>query len=61
MADAIQPRALSPNQAARYLGLSRSSVYALLKRGALPSQKILNRRVILVSDLDKLLSEGGDQ
>jgi len=61
MADAIQPRALSPNQAARYLGLSRSSVYALLKQGALPSQKILNRRVILVSDLDKLLSEGSDQ
>jgi predicted DNA-binding transcriptional regulator AlpA len=39
-------------------GLSRSSIYALIASGDLPSTKVAGRRLVLVDDLKALLMEG---
>ncbi len=50
------PIAVSPAEAARLAGISRSSLYKLLSSGDLPSFKLGKRRLIRVDDLDALLS-----
>ncbi|BAZ07056.1 hypothetical protein NIES3974_37180 [Calothrix sp. NIES-3974] len=39
-------RGISPTEAARYLHISQSSLYTLMQRGQLPSQRINGFRVI---------------
>ncbi|MGH9107291.1 MAG: helix-turn-helix domain-containing protein [Acidimicrobiales bacterium] len=53
---APQPRAVSVEVAARLLGLSRSSLYELLERGALRSVKVGGRRLVPVAAIDDFLS-----
>ena len=43
-----QPIAVSPDDAARLAGIGRTSLYAALARGDLPSIKIGTRRLIRV-------------
>jgi len=51
----IQPRALSIDQAAAYVGIHRTSIYRLVNRGKLTLRKIGGRSIILRDDLDALL------
>jgi len=51
-------RALSIEEAARSCGLSRSTLYRLLKNGKLPTVKIGARRLVPVAAIDALLSGG---
>ena len=53
-------RALSINEAAQVRGLSRATVYRLLKDGKLTTVKIGSRRVVPVGAIDALL-DGGAQ
>lgn len=55
MSDSLKPAALSVLKAAAYTGLSRSTLYRLMMAGVLPSFKLGARRLIRLSDLDKLL------
>ncbi|WP_133768512.1 helix-turn-helix domain-containing protein [Enterovirga rhinocerotis] len=50
------PGALSVNEAADYLRISRASVWRLLKIGALPRVRLGGRTVIRRVDLDALLA-----
>jgi len=50
-----EPAAFSVTQSARFLGVSPSTIKALLRRRALASRKIGSRRVILKSSLEALL------
>jgi Helix-turn-helix domain len=54
--ETIKSIAVSPIDAAIMLGISRASVYNLLKTRALPAYKLEARTLILVSDLKKFLS-----
>jgi len=54
----LERRALSIREAARTCGLSRATLYRLLKEGRLATIKIGSRRLVLVSALDALLSGG---
>lgn len=47
--------AVSPPEAARRIGVSRATMYDLLRRGAVPRRKIGTRTVIAVADLQSLL------
>jgi excisionase family DNA binding protein len=51
----LKPLAVSPREAARLMGVSRSRVYELLNSGELPSYKDGRRRLILVSDIETWL------
>lgn len=51
----INPAALSVPEAARYTGLSRSSLYRLIGSGELISLKVSGRRLIRRDALEKLL------
>ena len=44
--DLAKDGALTVEEAARFLGLGRTALYALLQAGAIPSAKIGGRRVI---------------
>lgn len=55
MSDNLKPAALSVLEAAAYTGLSRSTLYRLMMAGVLPSFKLGARRLIRLSDLDRLL------
>ncbi len=44
--------AVSVREAARRLGIGRSLAYNLIAQGDLPSFKVGNRRLLLVSDVD---------
>jgi excisionase family DNA binding protein len=48
----LKPLAVSPRDAARLMGVSRSRVYQLLNSGELPSHKDGRRRLIFVSDIE---------
>jgi excisionase family DNA binding protein len=47
--------ALAPKAAAAALGISRASIYSLLKKGELPRRKVGRRTLIAISDLEKFL------
>lgn len=51
------PRSLlSIDEAATYLGISRASLYRLIKSGALPSVRVLKRKQLLARiDLDAFI------
>lgn len=60
--DVLEPRALTVEQAARAIGLGRTSFYALIDDGAIRTVKIGGRRVVPVDALDEFLdvhSTGG--
>ncbi|HVU92232.1 MAG TPA: helix-turn-helix domain-containing protein [Jatrophihabitans sp.] len=52
----VQPDALTTDQVARVLGLSRSTVATLISRGELASVKIGSARRVLRRDLDAYLA-----
>jgi excisionase family DNA binding protein len=52
---AIEPRTLSPAKAARYLGIGKTKMWALLMAGRIPSKKLDGRTLVLTSDLDAFL------
>jgi excisionase family DNA binding protein len=54
----IQIRAFSIQEAARTLGLSRSTLYRLLKEGKITTVKIGSRRLVPVGSIDALLNGG---
>ena len=47
----VQPMALSVENAARLIGLSRSTVWVLVRRGDLPAKRLGNRVLLRMSDL----------
>jgi excisionase family DNA binding protein len=49
-------RAVSLDAAAQALGLSRRSIYRLIKAGRLRSVKVLDRNLIPVTAIDELLA-----
>lgn len=51
------PLAVSPTEAARLLGLSRSGIYNLMRRGELRTVNIGRVRRVPVSELDRLLAD----
>ena len=51
----VTQRALSIEEAADSLNISRAHLYKLLASGELPSLKLGSRRLILPSDLDAFL------
>jgi excisionase family DNA binding protein len=51
-------RALSIQETARTCGLSRATLYRLLKDGKLTTIKIGARRLVPVASIDALLKEG---
>lgn len=53
------PAALSPAQAAAYLGVCRQTIYALQRQGAITFHKVGRSTRIRISDLDALI--GGPQ
>lgn len=62
LAAALQPIAVSPNEAARLIGIGRTTLYAALSSGALRSAKIGKRRLITIEALKQWLAscEGGE-
>lgn len=53
----INPLAVSATEAARLLGVSRPTVYELLRRNAFPSFHVGTRRLIPVSGLEAWIAE----
>lgn len=53
--------AASPAEAARRLGVSRATIYGLLEHGQLRSVKVGRRRLIPVSELHRLVGDGGNR
>lgn len=47
----MPPLAVAPDEAARLAGVGRTTLYAALARGDLPSIKIGTRRLILVESI----------
>lgn len=54
-----QPLGYRPEQVSALTGLSRTTVFALLKSGELESRKIGKARIVLARSVEKLL-EGGE-
>jgi excisionase family DNA binding protein len=52
-------RALSIRETARTCGLSRATLYRLLKDGKLSTIKVGARRLVPIASIDLLLSGGG--
>jgi excisionase family DNA binding protein len=52
-------RALSVEEAARAVGISRATLYRLVQQKRLATVKIGSRRLVLVSALDDLLEKAG--
>jgi len=50
--------ALRIDEAAAAIGISRNSIYAMMKSGELPYSVVAGRRLIKVSDLEALLVRG---
>jgi excisionase family DNA binding protein len=55
--DAIAPLAVSPTKGAKVMGISRSTLYQLLKDGELPLIKIGTRSLIRIADIENKLAE----
>ena len=51
------PMAMSPRDAARSLGISRSTLYRLIQRGGLRTVKIGRRTLVPTSALAELINE----
>lgn len=54
-----RPLGYRPEQVSALTGLSRTTVFALLKSGELESKKIGKARIVLARSVEKLL-EGGE-
>jgi len=52
--------AYSVSEAAIVTGLGRTTLFALIRNGRLPSRKICNRRLIRKADLEQLLCQSPD-
>jgi excisionase family DNA binding protein len=53
----IIPLAVSINEACKWAGIGRSSIYQAIRRGELPIRKSGRRTLILTADLQRWLSE----
>jgi excisionase family DNA binding protein len=53
----IIPFAVSINDACKWAGIGRSSLYVAIRRGELPIRKSGRRSLILMADLQRWLSE----
>ncbi|MEM7238764.1 MAG: helix-turn-helix domain-containing protein [Pseudomonadota bacterium] len=53
----LQPIAVSPNEAARFAGVGRTTLYAALSAGDLKSIKIGTRRLITVDAIRAWLAQ----
>ncbi|MFN0088655.1 MAG: helix-turn-helix domain-containing protein [Acidimicrobiales bacterium] len=53
-------RAVSVAEAARRLGVSRTTVFKLLREGRLPSVQIGDRRLVSVAAIEAFIEAGGD-
>lgn len=56
----FDPIALRIGDAERYAGLSKTTLYALMKKGMLASNKVGARRLILRESLDALIKGGAN-
>lgn len=54
----VEPIALSVKQAVEATSIGRTTLYAYISNGTLPAHRIGGRRLILVSDLKKLIESG---
>jgi hypothetical protein len=54
----FEPRAVSIDQAVKICGVSRASIYRLIDSDKLQTVKVLNRRLIPLASIDRLLREG---
>lgn len=54
--EAIKPIAVSPSDAARLIGIGRTTLYAALASGALRSAKIGKRRLIPIAAINEWLA-----
>jgi len=57
--ESIERRALSVPETARTCGLSRATLYRLIASGKISTLKIGARRLVPISAIDALLSNGG--
>ena len=55
------PATMSVDAAARYLGISRSHAYDLIRAGAIPHLKLGRRIIIPRRELDAMITRGVDQ
>jgi len=53
----VKKKALSPEEVAELLGVSRSTIYREMSRGKLPSTKVGARRLIMLPDLEAYLGK----
>jgi excisionase family DNA binding protein len=53
----VEPIALRINDAARKVGLGRTSIYELIKEGKLKTVKVAGRRLVPMSALRELIDE----
>lgn len=59
--DATLPRlTYRPAEAARLLGIGRSTLYALIKSGALHTTKVGGCTLVLAADLHALITSNGE-
>jgi hypothetical protein len=57
-ADPVRPIAVSCNEAPRYVPLKPSTLRLYIRKGILPAARLGRKRVILLSDLEKLCRDG---
>lgn len=55
----VEPIAYRVDDAARVVGLSRTTLYALISDGTLPSYKVAGRRLVRRVDLETLFAGSG--
>lgn len=60
MQSTASPIAVTVKDATRMSGLGRTKLYELLGTGVLKSRRIGTRRLILVSSIERLLTEEGE-
>jgi excisionase family DNA binding protein len=53
----IVPIAVSINEACKWAGIGRSSIYQAIRRGELPIRKSGRRSLVLMADLQRWISE----
>lgn len=55
-ANAVSQRLFAPNEAATYLSVGRTTVYALMDSGELPFITVGTRRRLIREDLDRFIA-----